>query len=157
MLDTITEWSKLLAGPVSWLLVIIGWTVVSKDQNNRFRRTEIRSTITDVKKLLNEIENCSIDYWMSPGSADNAHENSRLIKQRLQWLAHYKRMLTRDNSSMSLDKEMKNLRQAITGDDFDSSMREALAKNSPKILKILRISNEFAEAIELAYEKKYEC
>ena len=157
MLETITEWSKLLAGPVSWLLVIVGWIVVTRDQDNRFRRNEIRSVMNDLKKLLNEIENCSIDYWPIPGNAENAHELSRIIKQRIQWLAHYKRILSRDDKNLLVDEEMKKLRQAITGDDFDSPARQAVRKNSSKVLKILRRSNEFAEAIELAYEKKYEC
>jgi hypothetical protein len=144
-----------LAPAVSWVLVIVGWFFVSRDQNRRERRKEVRS---EIERLIHEVGQIEIRaYEYLPTMADSKESRSLglRLKSDLQRLAQ---SITRLSQVDEIDVKdaLTTLRQAVTlGHDFDSKLRQPCDLDSAWALEVQTAANGLIDALESTFRKRH--
>jgi hypothetical protein len=109
-------------GPaIGWGLVIWGWKIVSKDNNSRERRKEVRALINEARSITLNIERCAYAYYQKEHK--DSFELSMEIKRELQHLAKMLASIKRINTGLDFDAPLLAFRQKVTSHDFDDSRR----------------------------------
>jgi hypothetical protein len=131
------ELSKALSGPVSWVLVAIGWHVVSKGNDKRERRKEIRSLIDRVRDTATGLEALANEYYQKAPS-DAVHIGWNIKRDLARLAGHLTALeaLCKKKPRFDFDGQQLALKQAITGGDFESSARTARLPADPLFPKI---------------------
>lgn len=141
----------------SWLsalppiLVILGWIVVNRQNNQRETRKETRSSLQDFYKALDELENAAIsfhthDQW-SPEKAQTIRTTTERTLRRARMIA--------DTLGITLINECKEMRQAITLDNFDKSTHQPQQRDSEIILRIEDGRDRLFLELEKAFSAKF--
>src|ERR1700730_9541944 len=114
------DWSW--SGPISWLLVIVGWLVINGQHNRRETRKEIRSALNDLYEMLNEIEDEAFTYHT--GAGDSAL--SRRIKRRVSQIHSRVNLAFINTIETRCGKEIASFRKAVTLHNFDTAAHKSL-------------------------------
>jgi hypothetical protein len=149
-MDTATAF----APAVSWLLVILGWWVVSRDHNNRERRKEVRGQIEGLIRDIREIEMKTYDYLPTTADSNVSRSLGLRLKSDLQRLSLALVRLAKVEE-IDVKDEMTALRQAITGHEFDSRARQPCDLDSGWALEVQTTANKLIDDLELAFREKY--
>jgi hypothetical protein len=133
---------------ITWLIILIGWIVVDKQNNSRELRREIRalidSLITEVDKLASD----AIDFHKKE-SFDVIE--AKQIRLRIQRIANN----INRNSLIDDAQEVYLFRRSITGNNFDQSSFSQQTDSSIVLKAILEEKDELISSIEDKYCKKY--
>jgi hypothetical protein len=143
------EWAQT----VTWILVITGWWLVNRQNNIREKRKEIRTLLDKIQNTLDEIESQAIKYHTAEKSDDLAFALKRSLNKKFpNKLAILKlRDLEVENCYLFL----KQLRQAITLENFDTSDFE-IKKISDDLVKNIWLSKEhLSQELEKSFARKY--
>jgi hypothetical protein len=135
-------------------LVILGWWVVSRDHDNRERRKEIRGQIEELTREVHEIELKTYDYLPTTADSNESLSLGLRLKSDLQRLALALARLAKVEE-INVKDAMTLLRQAVTGDDFDSKARKPAGLDSAWALKVQIAANKMIDDLEWAFREKY--
>ncbi len=126
-----TSLLQSFAPAVSWILVIVGWSIVRHDNNRREARKEVKTLVDQAISRSEDICEMARSYFEAPVSAES-HKQSARIKAGLKTLGTEINTL-RETTSSAVDaqKAMISLRKATTGGDFDSAARQAALHTDP--------------------------
>lgn len=120
---------------VSWVLVFFGWRRVTKENDRRQKRKEIRERLDSVLDLLDQLEDLTRDYYTSvPGPS--ADELSGKIKALLSKIGFSIALLAKMDVQYACGMEWTKVRVAITGGDFDSQKRQPMPSNDDFFLVV---------------------
>lgn len=142
------DWSPI----IPWLLVIVGWKVVSHDQNRRERRKEIRATIVQLISLIRQTSDTACDYWSKPEADPACLTLAADIKLSLQRVSWDVSRLTDECDAMNLGTSLIAFRQAITSGAFESADRDPDASRPPKIFLT---GEHLIDSIETGFRKEF--
>src|SRR5690349_14716858 len=80
--------SGILTQFVTWLLVVLGWWIVSKQNDKREHRKEVRSDVTDAVEQIQGVEEMAHEYLLqTSGRTKEARTLELQLKSRLQRIA----------------------------------------------------------------------
>src|SRR5687767_4253854 len=100
------EWGSA----ISWVVVFIGWLVVNRQHNKRETRKEVRAGLNDLIKLLDNIEDLSLEYHTSESDLAKARKIRRGLAQIFPRLKN----AFFEYPAFSASREVVAFRQAIT-------------------------------------------
>lgn len=146
----IESWSPI----VSWLLVIAGWRFVSRDQSLRENRKDTRAQIDRIDLLLSKIEASAHDYFCRSANDDACVGLAITLKRDIQRLGGQLALVRSGDDEY--EKPFIALRQAITGDDFDSPSRRTRLADSIKLHEISQAVNDVTASNERWFRARYE-
>lgn len=144
-----TEWSW--TGPISWLLVIVGWLVINSQHNRRETRKEIRAALNDLYEMLNEIEDDAFKYHTGGGDA----ALSRKIKRRVGQLHSRVNLAFINTIDTRCGSEIAAFRKAVTLQNFDTVSHTALPITDPMFENITGTRERLVIALEQAFLNRY--
>lgn len=147
--SSVSSWSQV----VPWMLVAIGWIIVNTQNNSRESRKEIRAKIDAIKKLLDEIEDLSVQH--------------HTVSQDLLQCMKIKRIFVsvgreiRMVSGAGLDindaaRALTRFKQAVTIKNFESNDYKILPLGDEVIADIGAASDSVRSKLELAYSDKFQ-
>jgi hypothetical protein len=136
---------------VSWVLIVAGWVVVNHQNNKRETRKEVRASLLEVYKLLDEIEDAAYEYHSTDGDAGKARKIVRAIQQ----IAPRIIMARRGPIKFKYTKALADFRRAITFSNFDTSAFERKRPEDPFFDQIAAAKRELITALEQAYAQAY--
>jgi len=151
------DWTAIgaaLAPGVPWALVILGWKVVSRQQDARERRKEVRGEIERLIKDVSEIELRTYNYLATSGDSTKSRRLGLRLKSDLARLGEEITRLARFENLDALEA-MTELRQAITFREFDSSSRQPCDSSSEWIADVRDASHALIGRLEVTFREKH--
>ena len=139
------------AQSISWVLIVAGWMVINNQNNRRETRKEVRASLLELYKFLDEIEDSAYEYHTTDGDTGKARKILRAIQQ----IAPRIIMARRGPIVFHYTKALTNFRRAITFENFDTSTFERKRPEDPFFDAIAAAKRELITALELAYSQAY--
>lgn len=143
-------WSQI----VTWVLVMAGWWLVNRQNNIRENRKEIRTLIDKIQLSLDEIESQAIQYHTNEQSSEMAFQLKRSLNQKLRNKLDVLKL-----RKLDIDKchsSLKQFRQAVTLENFDTSNFKPQHISDDLIKKIWLAKDKFSNELENCFAKKYQ-
>ena len=145
------SWTQI----VTWLIVISGWWLVNRQNNIREKRKEIRALIDKVLFLIDEIEQQAIHYHTKAEMSDEiAFQLKRGLHQKLR--DKLKILNLREINTDSCSQPLKELRQAITLKNFDTTSFAQQNLSSNIITNIWFARDKLSQEVEKCFLKTYD-
>jgi hypothetical protein len=139
---------------VTWISVIAGWWLVNRQNNIRENRKEIRALIDKIQLSLDEIESQAIQYNTNEQSSELAFQLKRSLNQKLRSKLDVLKL-----RKLNLDKcdtFLKQFRQAVTLENFDTSSFRPQHISDDLIKKIWLTKDKLSNELEKCFAKKYQ-
>lgn len=134
---------------VTWLLIIAGWWIVHALHEVRNFRSSLRQLAAEVRESASDLRKKAYNYHTASQHND---ELSGDIKRDLQRLAALCRFLQPVYSEKEINQHIKNLRRAITSENFDSPINHRkLDVNDPVLTNIDVATDDLVFFVENAY------
>jgi hypothetical protein len=155
------DWAKVGSilqsiGPaISWVLVILGWWIVSRGHNRREDRKEVRAALTHIADLIRTVEENSHHYLVSSTSSPENRTLSIAIKRDLKRLAGDLQRFEESCEGAQCRLELIAFRQAVTGGEFDSKKRAVCAPDSVKLAEVSSGADDLLAVLEGAFVKRF--
>lgn len=136
ILNSSSKWVPILSDLITWLLVILGWMVVSDQQVNRERAKNAESRFSALREVLRDIEKRAIHFHTSAYSKNDSQGLLRSVNQltREASYLHKHRLI-----GLGTSQDSGEIRKVITYRNFDKSQH-----------KTLSISDALVQGIEAA-------
>jgi hypothetical protein len=153
----------LLAVVSPWVtptLVILGWLVVHWTSAARARKQALRQEDLDAVRVLEarvcKLRDLAIEYYTgdTPQATASAVKGSH-IRYEIQSLSAAIRMLRGRREVYDVDSEMKALRRAITGGQFDSAERAKVAHHDPQVQEVCLEADRLIEELWSEFRKAH--
>jgi hypothetical protein len=141
---------QVLGQIVTWVIVIAGWLVVNRQNNDREMRREIRSRLDTLEKDIRELELVCVQFHTSEYDDKNAWQIVTTL-ERL-WDHSSRLKLASDHA---LEVRIFNVRRAMTLRNFDKSDHAILSMNAEQIGEIAASVNRLINALEKGYADRY--
>lgn len=143
---------KNFAAPLlSPALVIIGWRVISRDNDRRETRKETRALINDFVKRVDEFQKDTIKYFdfEVKGTATTQEIELKRSLERLELMLGY---LNRIDSSFQGQLELTALSDLVTGhSNFESATKVVVPTTDQLHLKIALACSALVKQIEFQF------
>ena len=139
---------------VGWGLTGFGWMLVSYQANKRDVRKEKRTEVDACCEMAAELLVKARLFYSKAASATESGETADLRFSVHRLLKRLQR-LQRQHSRFSLKTPGSELLEAITGDDFESKSRVALAPNHPRLGKMEESVHFVIDALESGFEAEF--
>lgn len=138
---------------ISWLVIVIGWRFISRDNDRRERRKEVRALLTEIRSAILSVEAEAYEYWGMP--ATGSEKVARKIKRDLKHLAGMVTTLKGLNPKFDLDNLLNKYRQDLTGSDFEGLVRPARPSNDGLFVEISQSAVELTSAMNEFFRQSY--
>lgn len=135
---------------VTWLLVVAGWLIVNQQNNRREERKEIRSSLTEIHKLIYEIIDSSEKYHCSKRHDPEKSKEIRLQLQRLALKVSHLHFF-----SDAVNRSIYEFRSSITIKNFDTKNFSKQAENSEMIISIHSCGEDLIDSLETCFGKLF--
>jgi hypothetical protein len=139
---------------ITWLLVILGWLLVNRQNNIREKRKEIRSLLDKIQSFLDEIEYQAIQYHTSQQSDELAFQLKRNLNKKFQNKLSVLKL--RNLDIQNCYPHLKQLRQAVTLENFDTSGFKPKNISDDVIKNIWLAKENLSQELERCFAKKYQ-
>jgi hypothetical protein len=138
----------------TWLVIILGWSIVNRQNNQREKRKEVRTLIDKVQELLNKIEIDAISYHTQ---VSNTEELAFQLKRNLnQTLRDKLEILEIRQIDVSHCRNLhKELRKAVTLNNFDTANFQAQILSSSIIRGISLTKDRLSQELEKRFAQQY--
>lgn len=100
---------------VTWALIVIGWWIVSRQNDKRERRREIRELIKTLEQRLDEITESVAEYYSVDGNSAKATELAPRIKAHVATVRMIVDRISAAGLPVNVVEQSVLLRQAATG------------------------------------------
>lgn len=155
------DWPKVgsilqsIAPAISWVLVIVGWGIVSRGHNRREDRKEARASLIHIGDLIRKIEENSHLYLVSSASSPESRTLSIAIKRDLKRLAGDLQRFEESCEGIQYRLDLIAFRQAVTGGEFDSKKRSVCGSDSVKLAEVSSAADDLLAALEAAFVRRF--
>lgn len=140
---------------VTWFLVVLGWWIVSRQNDKREHRKEVRTEVTDAITQIQSIEEIARTYLLTTaGRSQEARTLERQLKTRLQRLAFALRRL-RDHDGIDAIAELIVFKEAVSGDDFETVQRQRCEADSDRPDGVSAAANTLTHFLEHEFRARY--
>lgn len=154
-MDDFLKFASALNPLVTWTLVIVGWYLVSKQNDRREARKEIRATIDFVTTLIYDTHTKSVEFYLKPGSDSSCTPLRAQILRDLGRIGMTISTFEISNHYQPLHGKVADLRKTITLHEFDQTDRDAKSYSDQRITEITLAAKELAELLEARFREKY--
>ncbi len=148
MTDLSAEWVGQI---VSWLLIILGWSLINRHQNDRETRKEIHERLDHLKKTVKNLETRAITYHLEENPAPLT---SLKIKSTLELLWSEIAPLKLIDSD-DLGELIFYLRRDITLCNFDAESHIPLSPDSRQLQEIGASSQRLLTKLDTAFISRF--
>jgi len=141
---------------VTIIVTIVGWQVVSRFNDRRELRKEVRARIDSVAKLLEEVELAAHQYYAIAATAPKAIESGQLIRCKLKQIGSRASDLDKllpDCRGCTLSVEF---RKTVSSADFDQSARLPRALDDPIFMRISNARKLVLDSFEAGFRRLFE-
>ena len=135
---------------ISWVVVCIGWLVVNQQNNRREERKEIRASLGDIHKEVDDLVAMSIAYHKK-----NSHspDDSKAIRLKMHKVGF--KILHLHFHSDKVNRAIYELRHSITFKNFDTWKHQAQTDASEIVEGIYYQSDVLLNELENYFGKLY--
>lgn len=137
---------------------VVGWWFRQREARQAVHIKDLRSTIDSITDEVNEIEELSMGYFLKHGKDESVYLDGLKIKAKIQRVGSLVNTVHRELNTGANQRnfgfltKLKNFRQAVTLDDFDSFEREAWSRQDLRFGKITKSAAELKDTLEAAYK-----
>jgi hypothetical protein len=135
-------------------IVVIGWWIVSNQNDKRERRKEIRSIVDELKEIILEIRADTIEYY-SERNSEATGSLSDKIKLNFLLVSQYLLLLRNAGMAINVSAELIALRKTATGGYFENAQFRKQGENPKWLSGLCSESVELILAIEKAYFRSF--
>lgn len=107
--------AQVLGPAIGWIVLIIGWHVISRGNDRRERRKEVRALLNEIRSAILKVEEEAYEYYGL--HAQVSQKSARNIKRDLKHLAGMITTLSSLDPKFDLDSLFNEYRQNLTGHD----------------------------------------
>ena len=154
-----TTMSKDLEQLVTWILIIGGWMFVRRDNNRREDRHELRSMIDSLTEDITSLEQKAIEYYVNDASDETGKEKVERLQMEIlrdQDVLEFRiKHLKRTTGQFQTLDGPRLFRNAVTGGDFEESIRKKRPYTDAKLGSISLYSKALIEELEAEYVNIY--
>jgi hypothetical protein len=136
---------------ISWSLIVVGWVIVNRQNNDRETRKEIRAALLDLYKLLDEIEDDAFAYHT--GTSDPVL--ARKIKRSISQIAPRIKLALRNRLECKYSHPLFEFRKSITLTNFETKMFQPKAPNDQFFTDIMDAKQSLILRLDLAFNAKF--
>jgi isoleucyl-tRNA synthetase len=133
------------------IFTIIGWWVVSRQNDKRERRKEIREQIKQFEQRIDAIIAATIQYYILDGKDAKCAELSTKMRYNISVLDPLRKRIELAGLNCDIVNETLAFKQAVTGDKFESASRKKLQANDPLLLEVANAGFELVDKFEKSY------
>lgn len=134
---------------------VIGWLVVSRQNDIRTRRQEIRAIIDELRSRCERAVEAADAYWNTHATAAGRASAAIKLKAAFPGMTRILRSAIAAGLDFHEWDLLVNLRQAATGGDFDKKGRRARAADRERILDTSLAAEDLIEAVDAAYFEQF--
>lgn len=135
------------------LVVVVGWVVVSRGNDKREKRKEIRTLLNEIRQMVNQVEVRAIEYYQL--TPEDTRDLAVQLKQQLKQISTLTTTVTKLSSSFELSDQVADLRKKVTGQDFDSATRVPRKGNDTLFGEIAIAAAELIDSMENVFSATY--
>lgn len=166
--------SSLASQVITWLLVLLGWTIVNAQNNRREERKELRAALDRLSLRIEKLVVLSIKYWQSEVSSesddtsweikrdlDNVEASINRIVRRSEmslpwyWLRRSERLRAISVANSNVLTAFDEWAGTLTGGDFESAARVSRSIADDLITTNVLRANGVVDCLEAAHEAFY--
>jgi hypothetical protein len=148
-------YKNLIAPTLSPVIVIIGWVFISRDNDRRETRKEVRSLINDFCKRVDALEATAVEYFSKLDNAQNSDDACMAeirIKREIERLDSSLQVLNKIYSKFGCAKEFDALTDVITRHSkFESKPGPVVLLNDQFYLRLALACNQLTSALEQSF------
>lgn len=137
---------------ISWVIIFVGWAVVSGQHNKRETRKETKERLQLLFKHLDEIEDAAFLYHTSK-SPDPLL--ARRIRRDIEQISPRIRLAIRGPMKCAYSGALVRFRQSITLHNFDSATFAPKQTHEQLLDEIVSAKNALVYCLESAYNHAY--
>lgn len=145
------NFKSIVAPFISPILVMIGWRVISRDNDRRETRKETRAVINDFVKKVDDLQKDATNYFcfVDKAVADAQEVQVKRSLERLELVLSY---LHRIDERFDAEAEHTALSNLITGHpNFESSSKMSLPVKDPVHLQLALCCSNLIKRIEFQF------
>jgi hypothetical protein len=151
--STFEELMKVVVPVVQMLVVVVGWKIVSKGNDKRERRKEVRSLLNEIRAKVLEIEGQALDYYRLAPSKSVALGTS--IKQNLKHVGMLSTTIVKFHENFDLSSQLMLFRQKVSGQDFETATRQIRQADDRLFVEISSAATDLIDQMESIYSSTY--
>ena len=133
------------------LITILGWWIVSRQNDRRERRKEVRELIKQAELRVDVVLSLAMEFYALAGKDPKCAELAAKIRYNLGTLDPLRRRLDANGLKCDALTEIIAFKQSITGGDFESLARKKLLQNSHLLLEASAAGFALIDKLETAY------
>jgi hypothetical protein len=133
------------------VLTIIGWLVVSRQNDKRERRKEIRELIKQIEQRVDTIIGATTQYYSLHGKDSKCAELSTKIRHNISALDPLRKRIELAGLRCKIVTEILAFKQKVTGGQFESVDRKKLPVNDPYLSEVATAGFELVDKFEKSY------
>jgi hypothetical protein len=149
VLHMLDEYSQL----ITWILVAIGWYLVNMQNDKREARKELRAKVTELCKLVSDIEADTTVFYARSGDAEQAAADRGKITHKLSLLGVGTSQIAPRYHPVI--ETVVAFRKSITPDEFDEESRPPLKYSHPTLDGVRFAAEQLVSELEAAFSKRY--
>lgn len=138
---------------ITSIIVIIGWKVVSRGNDRRERRKEVRAAILECTAEIRAIEEKAHSYRLTSVAGGRPLELQ--LKTRLKALGRSIDRLKKFEKIDGTTEKLTDLRKMVTGGDFESNARQPCATDSQVLHEISEAALALIDALEAGFRARW--
>jgi hypothetical protein len=154
-LDEFAIIANAIHPPMMWLLVVLGWMVVSRQSDGREARKELRAQIDELIRRINAVLDEATTFYMAAGSEPTADRMRASLLRSLSIISSSASELSGGDMDKPLVDKAVLLRQSITLHGFDDRDRAPLTYSDQKLFEIRNAVQDLISCLERAFAKRY--
>ena len=137
------------------IFTMIGWWVVSRQNDKRERRKEIREQIKQFEQRIDVIIAATTQYYMLEGKDAKCAELSTKMRHNIGVLGPIRKRIELAGLKCNIVDEILAFKQVVTGDLFESVSRKKLQASDPLLSEVANAGFELVDKFEKSYFSSY--
>lgn len=119
-------------------------------------RQEIADSVAEIKRLVTEIEDDARKYFELSGSDPTALRIAAMIRSKIHRLGTQAHVCSTHLPGCVLPTRVKQFRQAVTGGDFDSHLRDQKLPGDPVFDQISAAARNIELDVDSNYQRHFQ-
>jgi len=152
-LQSAVPFSQAFGPLLSLVAIAVGWFYVSRDNDKREGRKELRELLNHIRTQVLKLEELAHDYFHKGPAETRALAMD--IKREMQRLADLLMTLKGRDPKFKFDSQLATFRSVVTGSDFDSAAREIRQCTDRLFLEITSASLGLTSELERIFCESY--
>lgn len=129
---------------------MVGWLIVERFARERERRADLRALTLSFRDTIDDVLADATKYYQIAGSAPESGALAISIKSKLALLPEQLSVLADASLFIEVGDQMKQFRQAVTGGQFESTLRAPSSAGSEIFVSMAASGQHLNRAVQLS-------